>query len=210
MISASAVVSLSELSTTTVPMSTEVTRVTTSRADTTSMIPGPSTKAMRDVTTVRRTTRSLMTSTSVRTPPTPTTSLPIRLRANTTSMILPVSATTTMVTATPVRRTTVLSMTDSTRRMLSSSTPTVVTDSSPTPTMASTLPDSANADNHGVGRNIGAGRGTFGQGYGFSNYSHTHDDSNAGFLATKFGGRNDAKGGRGDHAKRSYHRRSYW
>ena len=62
----------------------------------------------------------------------------------------------------------------------------------------------ANADNHGVGRNIGAGRGTFGQGYGFSNYSHTHDDSNAGFLATKFGGRNDAKGGRGDHAKRSY------
>merc|ERR1711981_1328246 len=62
-----------------------------------------------------------------------------------------------------------------------------------------------NADNHGVGRNIGAGRGTFGQGYGFSNYSHTHDDSNAGFRATKFGGRNDAKGGHGDHAKRSYH-----
>merc|ERR1712051_804299 len=68
----------------------------------------------------------------------------------------------------------------------------------------------ANADNQGVGRNIGAGRGTFGQGYGFSNYSHTHDDSNAGFAATKFGGRNDANRGQGDHAKKSYHRRSYW
>merc|ERR1712150_397957 len=43
---------------------------------------------------------------------------------------------------TPVRRTTALSMTDSTRRMLSSSTPTVATDSSPTPTKASTLPGS--------------------------------------------------------------------
>merc|ERR1712051_919160 len=67
-----------------------------------------------------------------------------------------------------------------------------------------------NADSQGVGRNIGAGRGTFGQGYGFSNYSHTHDDSNAGFAATKFGGRNDANRGQGDHAKKSYHRRSYW
>merc|ERR1712110_995869 len=81
-------------------------------------------------------------STSVRTPPTPTTSLPTRLRASTTLMILPASPTTTMVTVTPVRRTTALSMTDSTQRMPSSSTPTVVTDSSPTPTMASTLPDS--------------------------------------------------------------------
>merc|ERR1712051_698583 len=58
----------------------------------------------------------------------------------------------------------------------------------------------ANADNQGVGRNIGAGRGTFGQGYGFSNAS---------FAATKFGGRNDANRGQGDHGKKSYHRRSY-
>ena len=62
----------------------------------------------------------------------------------------------------------------------------------------------ANADNQGVGQNIGRGRGTFGQGYGFSNYSHTHDDSNAGFRATKFGGRNDRNRGQGDHAKRRY------
>jgi len=66
----------------------------------------------------------------------------------------------------------------------------------------------ANADNQGVGRNIGAGRGTFGQGYGFSNYSHTHDDSNARFAATKFGGRNDARRGQGDHAKK--HQPRYW
>merc|ERR1719361_2358747 len=64
----------------------------------------------------------------------------------------------------------------------------------------------ANADNHGVGRNIGRGRGKFGQGYGFSNYSHTHDDSNAGFRATGFGGRNDAKGGHGDHDRPHYNR----
>merc|ERR1711899_60055 len=68
----------------------------------------------------------------------------------------------------------------------------------------------ADADNQGIGRNIGAGRGTFGQGYGFSNYSHTHDDSNARFAATKFGGRNDANRGQGDHGKKSYHRRSYY
>merc|ERR1712051_258596 len=102
----------------------------------------PSTLVTRDLTTVRRTTKISMMSTSVRTPPTPTTSLPTRLRVSTTSMILPVSATTTMVTVTPVRRTTALSMTYSTQRMLSSSTPTVATDSSPTPIAASTLPDS--------------------------------------------------------------------